>query len=127
MHRQTPPAGEGFGRHHRLRRRKDFLRCYQRGRKRHGSLASLHVHLNGEQGPRLGMTVSRKVGKAVVRQRVKRRIREIYRRWQKREMLPSLDVVVHLKPAAAAASFEDLKRELERLLSTFLPPAETCR
>lgn len=73
------------------------------------------------------MTVSRKVGKAVVRQRVKRRIREIYRRWPQREMLPSLDVVVHLKPAAAAASFEDLKRELERLFSMLLPSAEASR
>lgn len=127
MHRQTPPAGEGFGRHHRLRRRKEFLRCYQQGRKRHGSLASLHVYLNEGLGPRLGMTVSRKVGKAVVRQKVKRRIREIYRRWPRRQELPSLDVVVHLKPAVAAASFEELRRELERLLSTLLPAAEPRR
>lgn len=73
------------------------------------------------------MTVSRKVGKAVTRQKLKRRIREIYRRWPQREQLPSLDVVVHLKPGVASASFEELERELERLLSNLFPLAETRR
>lgn len=85
------------------------------------------MYLNEGLGPRLGMTVSRKVGKAVVRQKVKRRIREIYRRWPRRQELPSLDVVVHLKPAVAAASFDELRRELERLFSTLLPAVEPRR
>ena len=67
-------------------------------------------------GPRLGMTVSRKVGGAVTRNRVRRRIREIYRRWKGRADLPSLDLVVHAKPPAGQADFPDLSRELERLL-----------
>lgn len=70
--------------------------------------------------PRLGITASRKVGPAVVRQRVKRRIREIYRRWERRPELPGQDLMFHVKPSARSAEFGDLKRELLRLLTTTL-------
>jgi len=113
--RSTPgqrlPAGE------RLRRRADYLRCYRTGRRRHGSLAILYFVPNQLEGPRLGITASRKVGKAVVRHRLKRRIKEIYRRWPHRSQLPPLDLVVHLKPEAGGSDFPALRTELLRLLS----------
>ena len=59
------------------------------------------------------MTVSRRVGRAVTRNLVRRRIREIFRRWKQRERLPAVDLVFHAKPAAALAGFRDLRRELE--------------
>jgi len=101
----------------RLRRRADYLRCYRTGRRRHGSLAILYFVPNQLEGPRLGITASRKVGKAVVRHRLKRRIKEIYRRWQHRSQLPALDLVVHLKPEAGKSDFPALRTELLRLLS----------
>ena len=110
--RGAPEAGESLSRAERLRRRSDFLRCYRRGRRRHGSLSILYSSPNEERHARLGITVSRKVGHAVVRHRVKRRIREIYRRWSGRRGLPPVDLVVHVKPEAASASFEELRREL---------------
>ena len=94
----------------------DFQRCYRHGGKRHGSLLSLHFHANENEGTRLGITASRKVGKAVVRNRLKRRTREIFRRYDKRKDLPSVDVVVHLKPAAARAERQAFKGEILRLL-----------
>ncbi len=103
--------------HHKLRRSADYLRCYRRGRKLHGPLATLHYHPNEEQVARLGITASRKVGKAVIRQRVKRRLREIYRCWEGRAALPLVDIVVHLKPAAGRVGFGALKNEFEGLLS----------
>jgi ribonuclease P protein component len=102
----------------RLRRRTDYLRCYRTGRRRHGPLALLYFAPNQLGHPRLGITASRKVGKAVARQRLKRRIREIYRRWQERSQLPALDLVVHLKPGAGESDFPALKKELLRLLSS---------
>ena len=107
---------ERFRRGDKLRRRVEFLRCYRLGGRKSGSLATLHFHPN-EEGTRLGITASRKVGKAVVRQRVKRRVREIFRRWKGRPKLVGLDIVVHLKPAAGGAEYEVLKSELETLLS----------
>lgn len=63
---------------------------------------------------RLGLTVSRKVGKAVHRNRVKRRIRECFRR-RIRPLLPEgTDMVVIARPGAADISFAILNTELER-------------
>lgn len=101
----------------RLRRRADYLRCYRTGRRRHGSLAILYFVPNPLGHPRLGITASRKVGKAVVRHRLKRRIKEIYRRWKDRGQLPALDLIIHLKPEAGKADFQAIRSELLRLLS----------
>ena len=104
----------------RLRRRTDYLRCYRTGRRRHGSLAIVYFVPNQIGHPRLGITASRKVGKAVVRHQIKRRIKEIYRRWQDRGKLPALDLVIHLKPEAGRSDFPGLRAELLRLLGGLL-------
>ena len=108
-------AGQRLTPEERLRRRTDYLRCYRTGRRRHGALAIVHFVPNQLGHPRIGITASRKVGKAVVRQRLKRRIKEIYRRWQDRSQLPALDLVIHLKPEAGKSDFPALKAELLRL------------
>ncbi len=124
--RPTSPLPEGdregkapsrrLSRHHKLHKSSEFLRCYRRGRKCHGPLATLHYHPNEESSARLGITASRKVGNAVLRHRTKRRIREIFRGWPGRAALLGMDVVVHLRPAAPTVSFAELKAEIERLL-----------
>jgi ribonuclease P protein component len=67
---------------------------------------------------RLGITATRKVGKANVRNRVKRWTREIYRR--QRELLGldacAVDVVINVKPNAADATYEQFSDDLVRLL-----------
>ncbi len=112
--------GEGLSRDERLRRSAEFLRCYRRGRRLRGGLLRLHFAPNELGHPRLGITASRKVGNAVVRNRLKRRVREIFRRWPTRGELPPLDVVVHLEPAAGGAGFPALAEELTRLLARLI-------
>ena len=112
--------GESLPRESRLRRRAEYQRCYRRGRRRQGSLMTLYSVPALAEGPRLGVTVSRKVGGAVVRSRTKRRIREIYRRWRERGRLPQVDLVVHAKPAAGEAEFRTLEAELVGLLGALL-------
>lgn len=119
-------ADQRLSREQRLRRRVDFLRCYRQGRKKHGSLASLHFHPNSLDDPRLGITASRKVGNSVVRHRIKRRVREVFRCYARRDELASLDVVVHLKPQSSRADFQDLESELEKLFGR-LPTSPRVR
>lgn len=119
--------GERLPREHTLRRSADYLRCYRRGRRVRGDLARLHYAPNELGHPRLGITASRKVGHAVVRNRLKRRVRELYRRWPRRAELPAADLVVHLEPTAREATFGELAAELEGLLARIARGGPTGR
>jgi ribonuclease P protein component len=112
---------QGLAREQRIRRRAEFLRCYREGRRRGGQHSTLFYADGPPPDPRLGVTASRKVGGSVVRQRLKRRVREIFRRWDRRGELPALDLVFNLKPSAAQAGFEELRSEIERQLAGVLP------
>ena len=64
----------------RLRRPEDFTAAFADSRVRHGTHMLIRLHERGdEQAPRLGLVVSKKVGKAVVRSRLKRVLREAAR------------------------------------------------
>ena len=60
--------------------------------------------------PRLGLSVSKKVGTAVKRNGVRRRLKEIFRS-SLRELPENLDVVISARPAAAEATFSELYEE----------------
>ena len=70
---------------------------------------------NGE-GPRYGLTVSRRVGNAVVRNRVKRWIRESIRQADTAG-IGSVDVVFIARPSAADAGFAAIRRDVEQGLA----------
>jgi ribonuclease P protein component len=110
------PLGERLPRRERLLRRADYLRCYRTGRRRQGALVILYLVPNTLGHPRIGITTSRKVGNAVVRHRLKRWVKETYRRWRGRGSLAAIDLVAHLKPEARSASFGELRGDLQSLL-----------
>jgi ribonuclease P protein component len=113
-------GGDGrFRRRDRLLRRREFQRCYREGRREHGVAAVLHAAPSADgaaASPRLGITASRKVGSAVVRNRIRRWVREAFRRSPGRERLAGLDLVVHLKPEAAHLTHRQVSEDVERLL-----------
>jgi ribonuclease P protein component len=67
-----------------------------------------------DEAPRFGVVTSRRVGNAVVRNRVRRRLREIHQRYH-REVAPGVWCVVVARFRAAAARFADLDKEWCRL------------
>jgi len=116
----TSRASESLAREDRLLRRPDYQRCYRSGKRLWGDLATLHVLESPEGRCRLGVTATRKVGGSVVRQRLRRRTREIFRRWPERHRLPHVDIVVHLRPGSGSSSFDELRTQLEGQLRRVL-------
>ncbi|MDL2210779.1 ribonuclease P protein component [Desulfovibrio sp. OttesenSCG-928-O18] len=104
-----------------MRRRADFLLCYDTGR-RHYTKQFVVFLRNREDGEawRLGLAVTRKTGNAVVRNRVKRVVREFFRLNQNR-FTPGYDLVVvpkrTLQPRALTLSVAE--REFQPLLAVF--------
>ena len=108
-------ASASFPKHARLRKRDDFLRVQRVGRRHHTE----HFVVLRAPGPgptaRVGITVSTRVGDAVVRNRVKRLVREIVRvLW--RRLQPPDDVVVIAKPGAAETTHANAAQQLGRAL-----------
>ncbi len=89
----------------------------------HGRLLVVVRAANDLPGPRFGLAVSRKVGNAVVRNRVKRWIRESIR--LELSGIGGHDVVVIARPVAADAGLEAIGRELRAALRPLLAPAAT--
>jgi ribonuclease P protein component len=102
---------ERFPRAARVRRRVEYLAIQNRGRRVSGP--NLLLFARPGEG-RLGVTVSKKVGGAVLRNRVKRWIRDCYRR-RRPEFPRGLDLVVVARPPAAAADHGAVCRELASL------------
>ena len=107
----SPAVSEGFSRDDRLRKRREFEECYASGVR----VSGRHVQVfllpaAGASRPRLGISVPRRVGPAVTRNRVRRRLREIFRRGRALFGAP-LSIVVNARPSAAQASFQELSED----------------
>lgn len=85
-----------------------FRKLYHTSGQADGYLV-LYARRNRTQTNRVGITVSRKLGHAVVRNRVRRRLREVYR-LNEEKFLPGWDIVVVARSRAVDASFSALTR-----------------
>jgi len=115
-----------FPREAHLREGREFSQVRERGRVAQGRLLRLaHLCLENGSPAKAGIITSKRVGRAVVRNKVRRRLRELIR--VSRPAFPDGSLIVAIaKPASAAASFEDLRGEwllLARRLSILPPPA----
>jgi ribonuclease P protein component len=111
---------EGYPASLRLRRRPEITHVYDTGRKVTGRLAVVFFRPSAGPSTRLGVTVTRKAGSAVIRNLLRRRVREIFRRSALVGAATPFEVVVNVSPQGAKASFAELREELERLLARAL-------
>lgn len=109
---------QSFGRHVRLRSHAEFAAVQEHGRRvasRHMTLLALPNLLGVD---RLGVIASRRLGGAVLRNRTKRRIRELFRLGQadRPHLPPPLDIVVIPRRELATTAFPQLKSEFDAAL-----------
>jgi len=108
----------------RLRRSSDFTAAFRGGRRVGRGTVVVHFFLEEPaqaSTARAGFVVSKAVGNAVVRNRVRRRLRELVRPHLSR--LPAgASLVVRALPAAASASFETLGADLDAALAAAQSP-----
>ena len=101
-------------RHARLLRSADFDRTLRSGRRAASEYLAVFVSDNELGRPRVGLAVSRKLGNAVVRNRIKRRLRELVRPLVTRAT-GGRDVVIVARARASDAEFARLRQEIEML------------
>ncbi len=95
----------------RLRRRREFLLVQQRGTRLYAGDVVVLALASGQARPRIGITVSSKIGNAVERNRVKRWVREAFRAVA--TDLPAVDVVVIARAGAPGMGLEGAQRALD--------------
>ncbi len=105
---------ERFPPDHRLRKRHEFLAVQREGR-RHAAPHFVVITRPAAAVTRLGITTSRKVGNAPQRNRIRRLVREFFRRHRTQLDSPH-DVLIIARPGAAAIGYADVARELSRAL-----------
>jgi len=107
----TPPDQRVFPKSQRLRKRAEFLRLAT-GSSTYAVKGFLLVWQNNDLiQPRLGITASKKVGCAVLRNRVKRYAREFFR--NNKLLLPAVDINIIARRESAIMDFPSVMRELE--------------
>jgi ribonuclease P protein component len=111
------PGGARFRPAERVRRRAEFQEIYQRGYRIRGRFSTIFVLDRGTPNSRIGIVASKKLGGAVVRNRAKRLIREVFRR---NKIAAGFDVVVVPRRELLDASLTVLETEYRTLIERHL-------
>ncbi len=97
-----------------LKQNYEFRRVYNKGKSGVSPFLVVYVRANKSGRNRLGITVSAKLGKAVTRNRIRRRLREIYR-LSRPELGQGWDIVLVARSRAATASYQELERAYRQI------------
>ena len=110
--------GEEFPARLRLRQRRDFLAVTRCGTKHHTRRFLIFVQTGSDPqlAPRIGITVTKKIGNAVQRNWIKRRVRETFRRKQK-AFNPGLEMVWIAKRQAKGLSLKQVEEDFDEFMA----------
>jgi ribonuclease P protein component len=115
-HASEPPRLD-LPRETRLVRRAEYDAVYREGRRRSSREFTLFVRPNGLEVSRFGWSIKKALGNAVRRNRIRRRLREIFR-LHRPEIASGWDIVVHPRTTVATAEFPALAQELVKLVNS---------
>ncbi|MGB7728892.1 MAG: ribonuclease P protein component [Candidatus Acidiferrum sp.] len=107
--------GLAFPREARLVRRGEFDAVYRTGKRFSSSHFTVFVRRNELALNRFGFSIKKALGGAVVRNRIRRRLREVVR-CRRQEISPGWDIVIHPKGSVGKAPFVAITEDLLRLL-----------
>ena len=107
--------GQEYPRAARIVRKADFDAVYRNGKRRSSSHFTVFLKANELPESRFGFSIKRALGGAVVRNRIRRRIREVVR-LHREEISAGWDFVIHPKANVESAAFAALENDLLRLL-----------
>jgi ribonuclease P protein component len=104
-----------FSKEERITKAKDFKRVYENRKVVKNRYLALYFLSKIEKGKRIGFSLSKKLGRAVVRNRIKRILREIYR-LNKHKIKDNLDLVVKVKERFPEISYRSIEPYFLNLL-----------
>jgi ribonuclease P protein component len=108
-------VSQSFSKADRILKRDDFKRVYEGGRKVHTRYFTAFILPNSGDGPRLGITATRKIGNAVERNRGRRLLREAFRK--NKWLVPrGVDIVINVKRPLVEAGLSDIEGDFINLL-----------
>ena len=87
-----------------------FRRIYEDGQKIRARYFIGFVRPNNDEGPRIGITVTKRVGNSVIRNRSRRLVREVFRKNKWRVPL-GVDIVINVKSGLVEAGFDEIERD----------------
>jgi ribonuclease P protein component len=103
-------VSQKFPKSNRILRRDEFRRAYDGGRKVQAHYFTAFVLQKAGAEARLGITATRKVGKAVRRNRARRLVREAFRK--NKWLVPQgVDIVINVKQSLTEASYQDFEAD----------------
>ena len=115
--RPIEPPDERFRKSDRILKRPHFRQIYSSGRKIHSSLFTAFVIASDRVVPRIGFTVTRKVGSSVERNRCRRLLREAFRRNKALGLGLGVDLVINAKRELVKAPYAGVEAEVKRLFA----------
>ena len=110
-------VSQSFPRDARLLKHADFQAVYKNGRKHFsGNMTAFYRQTDRDGGPRVGFTVGKVLGGAVVRNRIRRRMRAVVRQ-HLRELIAPLDLVLHPRKSVLTLKFAQLDVEIAQVFA----------
>lgn len=102
-----------------IKKDKDFRRVYSQGNSIATSGLVLYILPNNSQENRYGFSISKKIGKAVTRNKIRRRLKEIIRLKEKERMIKSgYDIIFIVRKPLVDCDYWEIKNEVEKLFTS---------